>query len=493
MNFSEYLSHYIKIHDISVSELAEKTEIDRTVLYRYIKGERKPSKKETVVSIIRELQMSVDEEKELLEEYEKLIYGETAVCSYRYVRNLLKELRHTDNSLTTAASVKTYWKQEGYAEIEESIVILHSKQEIISNILNLIEHTIKINEEKECSKPQICLRMQPDYMEIQNLLLPIFQQKNISIEQLICLEQNSNECYQNLHILQSILPLCFGLKGYKVFYYYASLSSQYNSMVLMPNLLLWQDCAVIFDYDMQQGVCIRHSDYVKMLQKQYRKMRDGCRPLLLNGEGIENVYGFHQNILDLSGRVLFGQPCVGLCLSRDLLEKHIYPMPGKEEFINGLIETHGDWQNETYIKLEGMEYHTIAYSTKEGLETFLESGWVAEFPKGLYEPFDKEERLCILNRMIKQMESGNMAYYFLEEGNELPLSIQFYLNEDKKELVINYIQENNMTQVVIGEISIYRTFLGYLEYMEKKGMVCGKEESLKYLRERWRRGRRKGK
>lgn len=491
MNFSEYLSHYIKVHDISISELADKTEIDRTVLYRYIKGNRTPSKKEIVDSIIRELQMSVDEEKELLEEYEKLIYGETAVCSYRYVCELLRELIYADDISTPA--VKSHWNQEEDTEIEEPIVILHSKQEIISTILNLIEHTIRIHEENEYSKPQICFRMQPDYLEIQKLLLPIFQQKNVYIEQLICMEKNRNECYQNLHILQSILPLCFGLKKYKVFYYYASLSGQYNSMVLMPNLLLWQDCAVIFDYDMQQGVYIKHAAYVKMLQKQYRKMREECRPLLLNGEGIENVYGFHQNILELSGRVLFGQPCVGLCLSRELMEKHIYPIPGKEEFINGFIESHGDWQNDTYIKPEGKEYHTIAYSTKEGLETFLKSGWVAEFPRGLHQPFDKEERMCILNRMIKQMESGNMVYHFLEQGNELPSSIQFYLNEDKKELVINYIQENGMIHVVVGEISIYRTFLGYVEYMEKKGMVCGKEESLKYLRERWNRGWKTGK
>ena len=51
LGFSEYLQNFMKINSISMVELSKETNIDRTVIYRYVKGTRVPSDINIVIRI----------------------------------------------------------------------------------------------------------------------------------------------------------------------------------------------------------------------------------------------------------------------------------------------------------------------------------------------------------------------------------------------------------------------------------------------------------
>ena len=92
--------------------------------------------------------------------------------------------------------------------------------------------------------------MQPVYDEIQRFILWNFKESNVAIEQILCMEQNVNLSYKNLEVFYEIIPLCFSLSKYDVYYYYDSLNShilmwmiqmgmgrkQLQSLICFPNI-----------------------------------------------------------------------------------------------------------------------------------------------------------------------------------------------------------------------------------------------------------------
>ncbi len=96
LGFSEYLQNYMKTNSISMVDLSKEVDIDRTVIYRYVKGTRVPSDLNIVIRIADAIQMSVSEKRKLLREYDKLVLGESVVYSYLYIQKLLWNLEKLD-------------------------------------------------------------------------------------------------------------------------------------------------------------------------------------------------------------------------------------------------------------------------------------------------------------------------------------------------------------------------------------------------------------
>ncbi|RKI22075.1 XRE family transcriptional regulator [bacterium 1xD8-6] len=221
LGFSEYLQNYMKTNSISMVDLSKEVDIDRTVIYRYVKGTRVPSDLNIVIRIADAIQMSVSEKRKLLREYDKLVLGESVVYSYLYIQKLLWNLEKLDIESVSMNS----WRSVHELKMDASIVELKAKEEIITYLLDFFQFLSERNDTDE----KILLIMQPVYDEIQRFILWNFKESNVAIEQILCMEQNVNLSYKNLEVFYEIIPLCFSLSKYDVYYYYDSL----NSHILM--------------------------------------------------------------------------------------------------------------------------------------------------------------------------------------------------------------------------------------------------------------------
>lgn len=461
----------MKKNEISMVELSKETDIDRTVIYRYVKGTRVPSDINVVIRIADAMQMSVREKKHLLEEYDKLIFGEEMVYSYQYIQKLMRELERMKEE--TGVLLSSQWSAVHELKVATPIIELKNREEIVNYILNFFQYVAGQNKTSD----RIYLVMQPIYQDIQKFIPQIFKNSNIQIEQIVCLEQNFNQSYENLQVLQEILPACFALTEYEIYYYYDVVNNHINRMSVMPNLIINNDHVIQFDYKMKHGVVVNDAVYAETMWKQYAAIRQDTHNLCAHGNVMECFYGLDCTIEGM----MSDQVCMGACIGRKILEKNIYPIPGKKEFIDSIIETYGDWEGIKYRGTVNRMKTIVSYGSHEGIKEFMKSGRITEFPNALYAPLSLEERRLVLQRMIVYARSGGIRYRFVIDNFSLPRSIQIYWSEKQKQLVINQVLENDMRRVSVEEHSIYRTFQYYLEYLEKKELLCSEEESLQYL------------
>lgn len=474
LGFSEYLQNFMKTNSISMVELSKETDIDRTVIYRYVKGTRIPSDMDTVARMADAMQMSVSEKKYLLREYDKLVFGKPMVYSYQYIKKLLRSLERPDGN---AVSAKGKWKTVSKIKMDAPVIELMTKEEIITYILDLFRYVAGAGNASE----KIFLVMQPVYDEIQRFIPQIFSQCNVRLEQIVCMEQNINQSYKNLEAFYGILPLCFLLPGYDVYYYYDSLSNHLNTMTSMPNILIVQDYVVQFDYEMEQGFVLKSDTYAAAMRRQYDKMRKESYSLLVRGKNPEPERGLIMQADLQNGGCFFEQLCMGICLDRNISGRVIRSESERAGYANLSWDIWEDQNEKGFLDREDTEKNFVSYGSLGSLEKFLKTGKMKEFPERLCAPLSLDERMLVLGRMISLAKSGRIHYRILSDKMELPERIQICWDSDRKRVALNQITEKEMLQVVVEEQSIYRTFQLYLEYLEKKGLILGESESLSGL------------
>lgn len=97
MYVSQLLSEYIKTKKINIKKCAEYFQIDRSTLYKIIRGERKIPNRDFIQQISQYLYLTNDEKKELLNAYEIDRIGEFRYYCRQHVSSFLKEATLLDN------------------------------------------------------------------------------------------------------------------------------------------------------------------------------------------------------------------------------------------------------------------------------------------------------------------------------------------------------------------------------------------------------------
>ena len=255
-------------------------------------------------------------------------------------------------------------------------------------------------------------------------------------------------------------------------------------MSYMPNLIIAGNQVLQFDYKMDYGIVIKEDTYVRAIYKQYKLLRRETRNLIRGRNALNILPKFVKNIeLDIhlgAGKTVSRQLCIGRCLDREMLANHISPDLEKERLIEEVLRKYGDWHGEIGLNF-GKRSNIISYGNLKGMEEFLKTGKVAGIPERLYSPLLPDERRTILQRMIILMKQGCISYHFIADEIEFPEEVRLSCFDHQKIVEINRVMESQTLQIMVGELSIYRTFSLYLEYLEKKNLIYSEGETLYHL------------
>lgn len=304
----------------------------------------------------------------------------------------------------------------------------------------------------------------------------------MKITHVMCIEQNNSRSYINLELFRQIFPICFQNKNYKALYYYDDLRGHINEMSIMPNLLLTEKCAVVFDYEMKHGMMINDKVYIDVLAQEFERMKRKTTPFVCFDHDQMDVMTSYSMIADSNVNItLFNQPCMGAGISSDIYERFLYPFPDKDEFIKLMCDNWRDWKGNEYIKTN--ERTMGAYSAQQGVRYFMETGRVTEFPSGYYMPLDMEARRNVLKRIIGLVRKGVIQYKFLTSDIDIPETLYFYISVDEKILFIHKVYEDRICRVYVQESGIIHAFMSFFEYIEKKNMLCEGRDVLEYLKD----------
>lgn len=478
-DYGECLKKYIKENGISVRRLSIETEINRTLLQKYLSGDRLPKSIREVEHISECLMLSPEKQEKLTEEYNKSCYGSKRYESFLMIRDVLNGLVDFRLDLPPQTERGSFPAQPG---VEQNAPIPGGQacktclgaMEVENVLRNILEEQKNSGQNKRLE-----ILSQPDAGNLMPIVLSACVGQETEVEQIVCLDEDSAEGNNNIRVIYSLLPMLFGNINHQSYYYYDKKEAHINTMSLLPVLILAGDYGMVCNSKMDEGLVFWSKESVEFYRRQYQKIKR--RTSFLTGylnDITEWMTFIRSFVTELStAEICIGAtPCLTACLDEAMLFKYLRMDEKDNQFVMEALA-----ENRSKLTGKGAKRMVNIFS-EEGLRHFLETGRSNEYPDSCYTPIDMADRLLILERVIEIAEKGIIIYNMT---NPLFLNLDrrllIYINE---KIVFQYHQKNAMSQYFrINERTVRRGFRDFVEFSRENRWLCGAEETIARMKE----------
>jgi plasmid maintenance system antidote protein VapI len=459
--FGELLKSYITESGYTVYRLSKQTGIERTGIHRALSGQRILSE-DAVFKLMDFLQLESLERDKLMEAYEIERMGAQTYYQRKIIRSIIEAL--TLACETPALEINTPKRIEVPENLFTNHTFLHGKYQIISQLGLLIEHELY-----QVDNPYIGLFIGHDQGFL-NRIIPTYHPTKKSgsrsslpvIEQLIPFSRQmvpDDTDILNLELLRTILPfsLTVGAK-YHIYYYYTSCSYEFFDNLIFPYYIILKDCVVLLSADLQHAFLCRSEEYIDFYKKQFSEILKQSKQLVKEFTETSDIIEHFTGFPPLADRQYFIEygPCILSSADSSILY-HMLPadVPDRD-FVLKYME-----KDVTHLQSVDQPYFIF---TQEGLELFMETGIITDFPEGFTLPLSPEDRMKILKRLYQScVEETQVIEIMNPEGIAFPgnLSIRasdcygvgFFLYHDKKSSHYLYLTEHTLTEAFTDFIS----------------------------------------
>lgn len=433
MYVSQLLSEYIKTKKINIKKCAEYFQIDRSTLYKIIRGERTAPSRDFILKMSQYLYLTNDEKKELLNAYEIDRIGEFRYYCRQHVSSFLKEATLFDNrSFAVNDTLNPILKTGHYTNKYDVEHLLYE--------LSLLE-----SKEKD---PHIRILGQPTH----TLYLLRIVSSHIPITHLFCLN-NTNELtkdtkFYNLSVLTNIMPLIFNNDHYSPYYYYNEINAINNHLCFFPNMILTTRYLLIYTADHSSGILYEKGetyDAYKMLFNQYLKE---TKYLITNTDDKSDV-------IEDFNCILYAPPIGALYQEDDP-----FPVTLKD---NDFIESFK--KHSMYLKqfVKCNKDHLSGLYTLQGLRHFVDTGYTTDFPQPLFQPLTIDDRIKLLRRLKNFMNTHSIQLVDIPEYDNMSfLVIVMNINTLYFQIVS---ASGTIKTIQLHETSLVMAFNDYYQYI----------------------------
>lgn len=484
--YGECLKKYIKENGMSVRKLSIETGINRTLIQKYLSGDRLPKNAEEVRLISEGLMLSPEKQEDLMEQYNRSSYGAKRYASFLMIRDILCGL--TDYRMTPepAASAGEDKKASAFGlfaeEGEPDLVGQGGSRACIGSmeVENALRFMLK-RQRKTGKHWTLRIISQPDSEILLKTVLSVCTGQDVEIEQIVCLDEDSSEGNNNIRTIYGLLPMLFGSVHYQSYYYYDKKDAHINTMSLLPVLVLAGDSAMVCSYRMDEGLVFFQKESVQFFHRQYDKIKSRTR--FLTGYLQDNVTEWMDFLrsfvteLSVTEICIGATPCITYCLDEKMLNRYLQ-VGGEER--RYLMETFVS-NRDKVMKRTGTKAILNIFS-EAGLRHFMETGRSDEYPDACYTPVAFPDRVLILERMIGMAEQGYIRYV-LTNPDRLTLDekLLIYVNE---KVIFQYRQNTHLSQYFsVTERGIRRSFQEFVAFAGENNWICRQEETLRKMKE----------
>lgn len=135
--FAEVLKYYINESHVSVRKLSVEAGIDRTLIHKYMADRRIPKSTEEVKRLGRCLMLSSEKQKQLLESYNKSLYGDERYQGFLTVQQILNgvpdyQIRKKPDAEGNHVSIENIFQESdqkavsfyGQIQVEDALLML---------------------------------------------------------------------------------------------------------------------------------------------------------------------------------------------------------------------------------------------------------------------------------------------------------------------------------------------------------------------------------
>ena len=474
-DFSDLLSKYIQEKNIQVASMVKYCGIDRSAMYKIIKGKHHPPTVQIRDKMARFMHLTPEENRLFNRAYEISQIGKDTYFRRKEAEKFILNFPSALKVPVSANAFSPGSAPEKPISLPDSPCISFSRHELFHYyVQNIVEA------EMQTENGKIGLLLQPDCEFLFSYLTNLnFFSSGLSIEHILCMDYTEKtDTYCNIRNLSAILPLFMNGINYQVSFFYNDVHSHYRSLNVFPSMILTSKYAITCTSDYKNGILHQDPAAVSMLWELFSSYKEKCRPLFQIPHSIEEA-GNMVTATTLSNSRLYymePEPCLIPFLERDWVA-HFVPedFPGRDNIIAYM---------QAYVKSAGQvirksEFHF--YFCRDELDKFAETGILAELPQELSHTYtlSVEERITVLENLLKQKSRAH--YRFLKPPFE-QIAKRLHLCAGENNMYLMFFDiMSHRSYLWIQESEIIHTLYDYLGSLDSEALYS-EEETLEYFR-----------
>lgn len=470
MEFSEYLRKLIKKNDLTISALARQTGIERTTLSKVLAGQRMLPY-HALDTIVRHLRLTPMEEKKLKYFYEVQFEQKKIRKSRAIIDKLFLDLSTLDFSIAAFEERNLLVDIDTYVK-NRSIFTGNMNVELLLRMV--------LSEELAQENARIEMTIPPEYSFFNQELMQRYLAEDIhaDITQIIAFDSSKESgVLHNLNYFCQVLPFCLlSYQRYHPYYYYDE-CVQKHYMDPFPYFMVTSSCVICLSENGQEAMLLRSKEQVSYYHKHFQNLLSECHNLIRYTVNPAEVLKSYVVRTDVDGYyTVMDQPCFGKYYTDKFIEEHIYQNVPYREYLSEIAK------NRFRVLRNVKNFYTL-YS-KNGLQRFMDTGVLDDFPEILVKPFSMEVRKKLMNQMADDIASGKNVARILESGifpdylsltTSLKSGVGFFLTQQSP-------LKDEFFSIHLEEPSLCKAFHGWLLGLAESRHALSAEDTVKEMR-----------
>lgn len=456
--FSEHL-HELRIsHKINISRLAAIIGCDRSRLQKIFGGTRTNLPDGFFDTLCETLMLSPTERKQLENEYEILVHGETSYAAIEKINSIFSDFSRTGKIVASPVRRNVDVIMTG------DTLVIESKEKVLDCIRYVLDKAAT-------QKKQLNIYAQPD-IQLSEEILAALPSSQANVTMLIRFDNSAQkkEGLDNLEYFRNTLKIIAVLPQLNAMYYNDRVS-EVDVLLHMPRQFITADNLVFcFSDDYENGILSSRSDFVRLYRKVFKGALTKSQPLFSKKEGIMELYKTYF-VSNESEIAYCYQPCVTAGLTEEMLSGLINVPDPIAGMITKKMIAHFAEQHE--------QSKTYSLFSANGLIGFMESGRINEIPDSLYYPPTMRQRLFLLEQAIENLRKDVINYRVIRKESGIEPSKKMVVSVfDNSRILISLNENEKRNCFETSQNSLVEAYTSYFDWLIKSDLIMGKEETL---------------
>lgn len=410
--FSRQLSSIIVAKEINITQMASFCKIDRSSMYKIVRGTRKPASEAQVELMALYMKLTPEETGVLMEKYRIMQTGAEHYFRRKTVAAFLQRCFEYNPPLSPSIFFNPL--DESSSAPDQSSRVLNGESNVLSTFSYLF-HRVKKQPDSH-----IYIRMPPDRRTMDIIRTVCgdadgHSRKKIQIEHIFALDENkvlTDSDIRNINVMSTMLPVLKSVSDYNLYYYYANLLTGNRAFLFLPCAVITDEYALQFSEDLQFGLLHKQQETVTFFKKTFNEIKSGCIPLTVEIRDYRDLLYCNSQRRNGNNFVSFHMHFgLGFILNERTLEKYLKMDLSDRSFIkSSLLE----------LSKKDMQFLNTANATliisEKGIRDFMETGILPDYPIERYDPIQPEDRFLLLCDYMKMIREHDVSLRIIKES-----------------------------------------------------------------------------
>lgn len=460
--FSQLLQEHFQEKKVKIYQIAQLSNIERTLLQKILTGSRKPSSEEQVTRLAQALMLTASETKDLKNAYQILHMGEENWSRRSAVCKLIQSFHVNDSPFDMGFSPDVSYS-------------FQTNTNVIYGSINVKRALYSILLQESCNpQGEISIIAQPDFSFLINSL-NIINFTNVPITHFISFGSRSEDSTSNLNLLERIIPTLLTCKGYTPVGYYENTSSLFGPNAFLPNIILTSHHSIQISSDYDCAVISSHPEILKLLSNFIKQRLASAFSIF------EKQTSFQAYLDSLFSQppheqryLMMDKPYLLPFLTPQMCERYLHADEFGPERLEAL--------QKHILQLQQAEsIHSIFSS--DGLQQFYSTGRFTEMPKLYYSTLHPQDAHFLLSEALTMQEQGRYKMHITKPQHLLfpsnltirafsSLQVSFVINHPKVGFLALNLQDPSFSFAIFD----------FMQYMMEENLSYSSEESASMVR-----------